>query len=421
MLPALLNTNQEFAVSRKKTFAETLCEGYHFEIKDNVRNTGTRSIFYYKAEHSLLISHLYSNRVHVLNLETGKLRWFDHHGTTVRSVQVFNNEIVTASWDGTVCITSFESMELRLRLTEKEMGRCPWIAFSPFNNSLYSYSYDSDKNPALTSNTIRKWILPDGKMDKSLQLPGIHLSIRRCGSCEVYNNRLYVVSDTGCLDIYDCNTGMLLSVSNYYDHLQCLNVITDFNLIAIAGGEGNIYLCDLSGQKILQKRKAHRFDIAQLFVHPEKPEIIISVGFDGSMKLWKLPYLELLESVEVTRDRLWTVSVINDILITGGEDGNIWIYDIKNLPGIILKGKLVFSHDSYTFLNLELNSFYSSDLSNIQVRRKIDGIVIFDQFAEYLLNTSCDFRVFKDFFSSETKDPSSFLANNKGFYQISQK
>lgn len=419
MLPALLNTNQEFAVSRKKTFAETLCEGYHFEIKNNLRNAGTRSIFYYKEEHSLLISHLYSNRVHVLNLETGKLRWFDHHDTTVRSVQVFNNEIVTSSWDGSVCITCFESMELRLRLTEKEMGRCPWIAFSPFNNSLYSYSYDSDKNPALTSNTIRRWMLSDGKMDKSLQLPGIHLSIRRCGSCEVYNNRLYVVSDTGCFDIYDCNTGMLLSESNYYDHLQCLNVISDFNLIAIAGGEGNIYLCDLSGQKILQKIKAHRFDIAQLFVHPEKPEIIISIGFDGSMKLWKLPSLELIGSIEVTKDRLWTVSVINDLLITGGEDGNISIHDIRNLPDIILKGKLVFSHDSYSFLNLELNSFFTSDLSSIQVIRKVDGTVINDQFAEYLLNTTCNFRVFKDLFRSETNDPSSFLTDNKGFYQIS--
>jgi len=420
MLPDIFNTNQEFVLSRKKTFAGMLCEGYHFEIKNEISNSGHRYIFYYKAEHSLIISHIYSNRVHVLNLETGKLRWFDHHGTTVRSVLASNNEIVTASWDGTVCVTGFESLELRLRLTEKEMGRCPWTAISPASDFVYSYSYDSDKNPALTSNTVRKWRLSDGKLEKSLPLSGIHLSIRRCGSCEGYDNRLYVVSDTGNFDIYDCNTGILLSEFYYHDHLQCICISHNFNLIAIAGTEGNIYLCDLSGQTILQKRKAHMFDISQLYIHPERPEIMISISFDGELKLWKLPELELLESVEVSKDRLWTVSIVNDLLMTGGEDGDIRIFDIKTLPGIKLKGKLMISGDSYTFLNAELNSFYTSDLSRIQVRRIVDGIIINDQFAEYLLNTTCDFKDFKDLFCSERNDPLSFLTENKGFYQITQ-
>jgi WD40 repeat protein len=420
MLPAISGANQEFILSRRRTFAEMLCEGYHFEINNEIRNSGTRSVYYYKAEHSLIISHVYSSRVHVLNLETGKLRWFDHHGTTVRSVQVCNHEIVTASWDSTVCVTGFDSMELRLRLTEKEMGRCPWAAISPSNDFLYSYSYDSDKNPALTSNTVRKWMLSDGKLEKSLQLPGIHLSIRRCGSCEVYDNRLFVVSDTGNFNIYDCNTGILLSEFYYNDHLQCFCLSRDFNLIAIAGGEGSIYLCDLSGQKILQKRKVHRFDISQLYIHPENPEILISISFDGEMKIWKLPDLELLESVEVSKERLWTVCIVNDHLLTGGEDGDIWIYDIKNLPGIKLKGKLVFADDSYTFLNVESNSFYTTDLSRIQVRRNADGILINDQFAEYLLNTACNFKGFKDLFCSESNDLYAFLTENKGFYQITQ-
>jgi WD40 repeat protein len=263
-------------------------------------------------------------------------------------------------------------------------------------------------------------MLSDGELVKSLQLPGIHLSMRRCGSCEVYDNRLFVVSDTGCFDIYDSNTGILLSEFNYYDHLQCLSLLTGFNLIAIGGGEGNIYLCDMSGQKILQKRKAHRFDIAQLFVHPQKPEILISIGFDGAMKLWKLPDLELLESVEVTRDRLWTVSVINDLLMTGGEYGDIWIYDIKNLPGIKLKGKLVLSGESYAFLNPESNSFFATDLSSIQVIRNVDSKMINDQFSEYLVNTVCNFKDFKDLFCHDGNDSSDRIPDNKGFYQISQ-
>jgi outer membrane protein assembly factor BamB len=420
MLPALFNTNRNFIPSHKKSFEENLCEGYHFEIKNGIKSAGARSVYYYKTEHSLLVSHVYSNRVHVLNLETGKLRWFDHHGTTVRSVQVCSHEIITASWDGTVCITGFDRLELRLVLTEKDMGRCPYAAISPDNNFVYAYSYDSDKNPLHTSNTVRKWSLADGKLEKVLQLPGIHLSGRRCGSCEVNDNRLFVVSDTGHLNIYDCSMGSLIAEFNYSDQLQCLSLLKGFDMVAMAGGEGNIYLCDLSGQRIIQKRKGHQHDVAHLYVLPDKPEIMVSVGFDGAMKIWKLPDLQLLESIDVSRNRLWTVCAINDLLISGGEDGDIWIYDIKNLPNVVPKGKLVFSDESYAFLQYNSNSFFASDQSMMQVSRNIDKIPIDDQFAEYLLTTACNFKIFKDLFGSGSHDSSDPINDSRGFYQITQ-
>jgi WD40 repeat protein len=420
MLPAKFITNQEFAISQNKSFTENLSEGYQFKLKNDTKSTGTRSVCYYKTEHSLIISHVWSNRVHILNLGTGKLRWFDHHLTTVRSIQVCNNEIITSSWDGTVCITDFDSLELRLILTVKEMARCPYAAISPDSNFVYSYSYDSDKNPHQTSNTVRKWSLADGKLEKTLQLPGVHLSDRRCGSCEVIDNKLFVISDTGHLDIFDCNTGSLIEEFNFYDQLQTLNLLQAFNMVAIAGGEGNIYLCRTNGCRIMQKRKAHQQDISQLFVHPDKPEVIVSVCFDGEMKFWRLPDLELLESVKVSGNRLWTVAAVNDILLTGGEDGDIRVYDMKKIPGIVMKGKLVFSDESYALFLTESNSFFASDQSRIQVLRSVDGHQIEGQFAEYLISSVCNFKIFKDLFSSAGACSSDLPDDKRGYFQITQ-
>lgn len=420
MFPALRNTIENLTVAYKKSFTDILLDDYRFEAKLNTRNQGTRSIFYYKAEHSLVISHIYSKRVHILNLATGKLRWFDHHGTTVRSVQVSDREIVSGSWDGMVCFTNFDSLELRLKLTEKEMGRCPDVAISSNHSFVYSYSYDSDKNPKHMSNTVRRWSIANGELKKVFKLPGVHRTGRRCGACAVHGNSLYAVSDSGHLHIYDTSIPILISERSFNDELQTICIVPAFNMLVIAGGEGNLYVCNLSGKRIKQITKAHNHDVSQLFVHPEKPEIMISVSFDGTIKIWKLPDLELLESIDVKRIYLWTVTVINDLLVIGGEANDIWIYDMKNLTEIILKGRLVISNDSYAYLPSNSNLFYASDLLMIQVRKNDDGSILNGQYAEYLLNTACNFKIFKDLFSSECSETYESLNEFKGFYQLTQ-
>jgi len=420
MFPALKNTIENLTVAYKKSFTEILLDDYRFEANLNTRLHGTRSVFYYKAEHSLVISHIYTNRVHILNLTTGKLRWFDHHGTTVRSVQVCDHEIVSGSWDGTVCFTNFDSLELRLTLTEKEMGRCPDVAISPNHSFAYSYSYDSDKNPKRKSNTVRRWSIANGELKKVFKLPGVHRTGRRCGACAVHGNRLYAVSDSGHLHIYHTSIPILISERSFNDELQTICIVPAFNMLVIAGGEGNLYLCSLSGKRIKQITRAHNHDVSQLLIHPKKPEILISVSFDGTMKIWKLPDLELLESIDVKRIYLWTVAVVNDLLVVGGEADDVWIYDMKNLPGVILKGRLVISNDSYAYLPSDSSSFYASDLSMMQVRNSDYSSILDSQYAAYLLNAASNFKIFKDLFSSESPETHESLNESKGYYQLTQ-
>jgi WD40 repeat protein len=420
MLPANFNTNKNVQISGKESFNESLCKGYRFEVGDLTKCSGSRALYYYKTEHSLLLSHFFTSRVHILNLETGKLRWFDHHGTTVRSVLVCNNEIITTSWDGSVCVTNFDSLETRLILTEKIMGRCPYAAISPDYKFVYSYSYDSDKNPFLTSNTVREWDLTDGKLIKTIQLSGVHVTSRRCGYCAVQDKRLFVVSNTGFFQIFDRDTGILLAEDNYNEQLQSLCLLPAFNLLALGGSEGNIYLCDLNGRRILRKIKGHSQDISELMIHPDKPDILITISFAGTMNIWKLPGLELLASADVDKDRLWNVTVVNDLIITGGDSVETWIYDIKNLQDIKLKAKLFISDDSYALMPTELSSFYTNNLSLVHVKRNDDGTLLKDQFAEYLLNTACNLKILKDMFCPESNELLKLRTNSKGLYQITQ-
>ena len=98
MLPILQYKEHKAVTIYRKTFSDHLCDEYLFDLNTREISSGTRSVFYYQEENSLLVSHTDSSKVHVINLMTGKIRWFDHHSTTVRSVVVVNHKIITASW-----------------------------------------------------------------------------------------------------------------------------------------------------------------------------------------------------------------------------------------------------------------------------------------------------------------------------------
>jgi WD40 repeat protein len=418
MLPDFIKQENTAAVSCRNSFAGMLGEDYHFEVKNGTTPTDVRSLFYYEPERTLLISHAGSNRVHILNLETGKLRWFDHHGTSVRSVRAKNDLIVTGSWDGSIGLTSFESLRLLNRMTEKSMGRCPDAIFSPENDFAYSFTYDTDKDPLYTSNNVRQWNNSNGTLEKVLYLPGEHLNRRRCGSCEVFGNNLYVVSDTGRITIYDSRSWNLVAEESCPELLTTLCIIPSLNNLAVGSTEGSIFLCDLNTLKIKNKYYAHRDSLNQFFIHPANPEIMISAGFDGIVNIWRLPEFELAGSVNTNGERLWSVAVVNNMLVTGGECGDILIYDINKLNKPKLKGTLVISDKSYSYISEEKKSFYASDLSSISVKRDNDGILITNKFSEYLLTTTSDFNTLRKLFRKDDQENSTKGVNGNGLYQL---
>lgn len=418
MLPAITNHFQQLAASYQKTFTDSLTDGYRFEVKRSKNVLGIRSLCYYKSENTLIVSHLWSNRIHLLNLTTGKLRWYDHHGTTVRSVLVRNHEIISASWDGTVCVTDFETLEKRLVCTDPEMGRCPDMAISSDLRYLYSYSYDSDRNPKRVSNSIRKWSLTNGDRLKLIEMSGKHLTSRRCGSCVVNEDLLFVVSDSGHLHIYDCQTLKLRNEVNLNDQLQSVCLLPAYDMVALGGDKGHIYLYDYSGGKINQLNNAHLYDVAQLIEHSEKPDKLISASFDGYLKVWRLPDLKLIHSMNIGAIKLWSVITLNDLYITGGEGRDILIYDTSKGTEPILKGKLTILDTSYAFVSSDSKKFFATNLKMMQVRKQENKQLLFDQRAEYMIKSSSNFEYFSKLFRPQNDEFPVTPAIHGGYYQI---
>jgi WD40 repeat protein len=427
MLPELSNNTQNHGLY--KSFAETLGDTYNFEIKRK-HNLGVRFVFYDKSNHTLIISYSNTNRVHVLDLSTGKLRFFDHHENTVRNINVTNNsdEIVTASWDGSICLTNTYDLKLRLKLTEKEMGRSPHATIS--QEYIFSYTYDSDRNVERRSNTVRQWNISNGLLINTFILDGTHLATRRCGSCEIYNNRLlYTVSDTGYLEAYNIDTCELKFKKFFNDLLQSLCIIPEYKMLALAGDNGTIVISDLSGRVITRKIKAHRYYISQLFRHPTNPFVIISVSWDSTVKFWRLPVkksiwksndLELIGTVNVEGETsLWSATIINDLLVCGGESSNIQIFDIQNMAEPKFKGKLDLLKDSFALLT-DSNTFFTNNLSMIQVRNKDRTHINDEKQAEYVLRANNNFTVFRDFFRTEEKKMEELQNKSFGFLQLTR-
>jgi WD40 repeat protein len=420
MKPAIINSFNLSLAPFGKTFEETLAEGFRFEVRPDAGNTGIRSLVYAKQEHSLIISHTYGGRVHVLDLSTGKLRWYDHHSSTVRCIQISGNEIITASWDSFIGVTDFDSLKSRMMLSDRQMGRSPHVCISSDKTSAYSYSYDSDKAADRTSNTVRQWNMSDGRLMNVFMLSGEHLSSRRCGACEEFGNRLFAVADTGHLDIINPLNGNIIAELDLHDQLQSICILPDHRLIATGGSEGNIYLCDFSGKLVNQKIKAHTQDVTQMILHPTLPDTLVSISFDGTISIWKLPDIDLITSVNANRHWLWCGQIINNLLLAGGTEGDIWIYDIQNPEKMSLVGKLLIDDESCTFLPSNSNLFYSDHPEIIRVRREADGEVVEGQFANYLINSCNRFKILSDLFSIEKNCLSSLQSGNQDFYQLTK-
>ncbi len=414
-----LKKTEDLPVSYGESLMNTrVSDEFRFDIKDNLRNLGTRSICCYK--NYILVSHVYSNRVHKINLLNGKISWFDHHNKTVRHILTRNNEIITASWDGSVGVTDFDTLNLRLRLTELSMGRCPHIEISSDSGEIYSYTYDSDKDPERFSNTIRTWSLQDGSLKNKILLNGYHLGSRRAGSCVFLKNHLYSVSNSGNFEIIDCTTNRIQKIFCHEDLGSVIAIGPPDNETIIFGGTtGTLYKFSITDNS-LTSLKGHDFTIQSLAWYREK-NLMISIDSGGILNIWKFPDFELISSTSVFYDYLWTVAIANDLILTGGDQGPIWIYDIKEPEKVRLKGKMVVFEEGYSFIPMDSGEFFSTDASKIRVIRKDSNTTETSRHSEYLLISQNNYRVVHDLFKIRPETQFSTSGIDKLMLQLPEK
>ncbi len=418
MLTVLTPDQDSALVAWQNDFVSCLLEDYQVHLKNDISALGIRSLCYDENEHTLIISNIETRRVHLINLFTGQLRWYDHHEATVRHIFRYQNEIITSSWDGTVRVVNFNTLAERLMLTDRYMGRSPFVTISPEGQYLFSYSYDVEKDSLCQTNIVRKWSYGNGNLIQIFSDTGFHKSGTRSGVCIPIGDRIYIISNSGFLNVFHINSGRLLKANSIAGDFRTMCMVPAFKTIIASDITGHIYLYNLLNDRLFASYRIHGNDITCIKVHPRKPDTFFTCSFDGHVKIWQLPDVKCLHTIEVDHHELWSFTFIKDLLVVGSTSGYIYFYDISDLSNVFVKGRIFLSDHVYALFPQDSNQFYTSDISILNISRKQDKEIIEGKHAEYLLSLFNSPNVLHELFGQEYEFPGSISTQNRMIRQI---
>lgn len=372
-------------VSGSPDFLGHLLGEYQYRIRDCIPGAGVRNLYYDAAEDTLIISNIATRRVHLINLTTGTLRWHDHHETTVRHITRYRNDIITCSWDGTVRMVDFHTLSERLVLTQRRMGRSPFVTVTSDGKYLFSFSYDVEKDPLCRTNIVRQWSYPAGEMLRIFAHTGVHKSGTRSGVCLPVGDRLYIISNSGYLNLFDLPSGRLVKETSIAGDFRTMCMIPEFDLIVASETHGSVFLYNLTTNRIFASWRIHQNDITCIKVPPGRPQYLITCSFDGTVKIWEMPGFHFICVLPIDHHELWVVEFIGDLLVVGSTSGYLYFYDISDISAIRYKAKLFLSDQAFALFPEDLNQFYSNDLTIFEISHRVDPTPLGEKEADYLL------------------------------------
>ncbi|MBE0640241.1 MAG: hypothetical protein IH598_17135 [Bacteroidales bacterium] len=402
MLPEKTQYSQQaLAYSYFKESNDYLMKNYTFRVAENYPTYGIRYLNYFEQKNTLLISNVSNSRVHLINLKTGQLDSYAHHQTTVRKILTYKNDIITASWDGTVRVTDFDSLRQRLLLTDQSMGRCPFINISPDGKYLYSFTYDSDVIPFGTANTVRKFCLKTGKVLFRVAASSYNKNERRSGSIIHWKNKLYVCSDNGYFRIFDLRTGRFIrEIIRPFDY-RTMSSLFHYHYLLASDWDGRIHFFNLKTNQFDYAVQAHNNDILSIRVHPNNPSILFTSGNDGMIRVWEMPKFRLLNTIFVNQRDLWSFVFINDRIVVGNIAGEIRVYKISNFYNLSYIGRIVLSDHSFVAQTTGSKLFFTNNLESLEVSPVNDDTALSSREKEYLLNQNNNLMVLRELFGFE--------------------
>jgi WD40 repeat protein len=168
---------------------------------------------------------------------------------------------------------------------------------------------------------------------------------------------------------------------------------------------GDLHFFNMSTNTFDYKVKASNSGIYCIRVHPDNPNIIFTSSSDGVIRVWEMPGFNLVNTIIVGHHDLWSMVFINNRLLTGDIDGEIRVYDIKDLSNILLKGRLVISNGVFVAQVPESPMFYTNDLNVMEIYRKSDMEKITGKNGEHILGQSNRLSVLRELFGIEDGMP----------------
>lgn len=205
-----------------------------------------------------------------------------HHDGTITCLEFYGeSHLLSGGEDGLLCVWSTKKWEC-LKSIKAHKGHVTSLSVHP--SGKLALSVGTDK-------TLRTWNLIDGR---SAFIKNIKQNADIVRWSPEGNKYVVVINDK--VNIYDLPTASVTGTVTNPKRISSIKFLTN-SILAIAGDDETVRLCDIGTEKWLCEFKAHETRVKTVdSFSMEDYCVLVTASNDGFIKMWKLHLKEELES-----------------------------------------------------------------------------------------------------------------------------
>ncbi|XP_075953265.1 p21-activated protein kinase-interacting protein 1-like [Anarhichas minor] len=205
-----------------------------------------------------------------------------HHDGTITCLEFYGtSHLLSGGEDGLICVWSTKKWEC-LKSIKAHQGQVTSLSVHP--SGKLALSVGTDK-------TLRTWNLINGRSAFIKNIKQNAHIVRWSPDGDKY---VAVVNDK--VNVYDLETASVIGTVTNTKRISSVKFINN-SVLAIAGGDEFVRLCDLSKEEWVCEFKAHETRVKAIdSFMMEDYCVLVTASNDGFIKMWKLHLKEELES-----------------------------------------------------------------------------------------------------------------------------
>uniref|UniRef100_A0A8C7P4H6 Anaphase-promoting complex subunit 4 WD40 domain-containing protein n=1 Tax=Oncorhynchus mykiss TaxID=8022 RepID=A0A8C7P4H6_ONCMY len=226
-----------------------------------------------------------------------------HHDGTISCLEFYgSSHLLSGGQDGLLCVWSTRNWEC-LKSIRAHKGQVTSLSVHP--SGKLALTVGTDK-------TLRTWNLIDGRSAFIKNIKQNAVIVKWSPEGDKY---VVVIGDK--VDVYDLETATLTSTIINPKRISSIKFLTN-SILAIAGDDETVRLCDINTQKVLCEFEAHETRVKSVDSFTVDDFcVLVTASNDGFIKMWKLnlevcttclPVLEVCITCLPVLEHLHTVS-----------------------------------------------------------------------------------------------------------------
>ncbi|XP_076004444.1 p21-activated protein kinase-interacting protein 1-like [Genypterus blacodes] len=206
-----------------------------------------------------------------------------HHDGTITCLEFYgSSHLLSGGEDGLICVWSTKKKWECLKSIKAHKGHVTSLSVHP--SGKLALSVGTDK-------TLRTWNLINGRSAFIKNIKQNAEIVRWSPEGDKY---VVVVNDT--VNVYDLETASVTGSIINPKRISSIKFLTN-SILAVAGDDETLRLCDVGTEKWLCEFKAHETRVKAVdSFKMDDYQVLVTASNDGFIKMWKLHLKEELES-----------------------------------------------------------------------------------------------------------------------------